>query len=91
MAAGDAALPQHQVGQQAQWQRGLGLFVGAFENQIGTEGTFHDVILPLVAGLGSDLTDANDPPLSSITVDTVRLKDDGPVNCVTLLLHSKLA
>ncbi|AFK69623.1 hypothetical protein YSA_05270 [Pseudomonas putida ND6] len=42
-----------------------------------------------MAALGSDLTDANDPPLSSITVDTVQLKDDGSVNCVTLLLHSK--
>jgi hypothetical protein len=44
-----------------------------------------------MAGLGSDLTDANDPPLLSITVDTVQLKDDGSVNCVTLLLHSKMA
>ncbi|MNH29193.1 hypothetical protein D3C79_894080 [compost metagenome] len=89
MAAGNTALPQHQVGQQAQWQRGLGLFGGVFENQIGTEGTFHDVILPLVAALGSDLTDANDPPLSSITVDTVHLHCDGPVNCFRRLLHSE--
>ncbi|MBF8764113.1 hypothetical protein IR009_02610 [Pseudomonas putida] len=48
------------------------------------------IILPLMAALDSDLTDANDPPLLSITVDTVAGKDGKPVNCVTLLLHSKV-
>ncbi|WP_201163387.1 hypothetical protein [Pseudomonas sp. S60] len=49
------------------------------------------IILPLMAALDSDLTDANDPPLLSITVDTVPSKDNGPVNCVTVLLHPKAA
>uniref|UniRef100_UPI00258D5A6A hypothetical protein n=1 Tax=uncultured Pseudomonas sp. TaxID=114707 RepID=UPI00258D5A6A len=49
------------------------------------------IILPLMAALDSDLTDANDPPLLSITVDTVAGKEGEPVNCVMLLLHSKVA
>jgi hypothetical protein len=82
MAAGDTALPQHQVGKYAQRHGSLGVYSIAFGEQIGTECTFHDGILPLVAALASGLTDANDPPLRPDSVDTVHLYCDGPVNCL---------
>lgn len=42
MAAGDSALPQHQVGQKAQRSRSLSSLSVGLE-QVGTEGTFHGV------------------------------------------------
>jgi hypothetical protein len=35
-----------------------------------------------VAGLGSGLTDANDPPPAQDSLDTVHLYCEGPVNCL---------
>jgi hypothetical protein len=35
-----------------------------------------------MAGLGSGLTDANDPPLAQDSLDTVHLYCEGPVNCL---------
>ncbi|RWW90784.1 hypothetical protein BHE74_00036529 [Ensete ventricosum] len=90
MAAGDAALPQHQVGDNAQRQGGLGVYSFFFEEQIGTECTFHDDILPLVAGLGSGLTDANDPPPPQDSLDTVHLYCEGPVNCLRVLYCTEM-
>ena len=90
MAAGDAALPQHQVGENAQRQGSLGVYSFFFEEQIGTECTFHDDILPLVAGLGSGLTDANDPPPTQDSLDTVHLYCEGPVNCLWRLYCTEM-
>src|SRR5471030_220408 len=39
-------------------------------------------ILPLVAGLGSGLTDANDPPVWPVPLDTVHLYCEGSINCL---------
>src|SRR5476651_2777687 len=47
-------------------------------------------ILPLVAGLGSGLTDANDPPLCLVSLDTVHLYCEGSVNCLEVLYCTKL-
>ena len=79
---GDTALPQHQVGKYAQRHGSLGVYSVAFIEQIGTEGTFHDGILPLVAALASGLTGAHDPPPCRESLDTVHLYCDEPVNCL---------
>jgi hypothetical protein len=64
MAAGDAALPQHQVGENAQRQEAW-VFAALFsKNRSELSVRSMMVILPLVAALGSGLTGANDPPLA---------------------------
>ena len=71
-------------------QSSLVTFTPLFEEQFGTECTFHDDILPLVAGLGSGLTDANDPLVWPVSLDTVHLYCERPVNCLARLYGTKL-
>src|SRR5471030_39232 len=46
-------------------------------------------ILPLVAGLGSGLTDANDPPVWPVPLATVHLYCEGSINCLWGVYWSK--
>jgi hypothetical protein len=43
VAAGDAALPQHHVGEHTQWSEGWSGCSAGFEEQVGTCGAFHGV------------------------------------------------